>query len=112
MDAFKFIFKWSSIFFGVMFVIALMGEYTIKSEKQEYATLQTAIKEKRVLSDMTPEQVRQIWGKPDHITLGEFNGVAVEQWTYTATAPHYNNAKYVGFRNGRAVLINAGQPTH
>ncbi len=114
MGVIKFILKWIGILLGLilalMIGIAIIGNINMKRERQEEDALQKSISAKQVVSGMTPDQVRMIWGSPTRITQSVVHGVQVEQWIYAATPPKYDNARYVGFREGKAAIISAEQP--
>lgn len=113
MGAIKLILKWAGILLGLfvalMIGIVVTSKINMKQEHKEWSALQKSIAAKQVVSGMTPGQVKQIWGQPSHITQGVYHGVQVEQWVYAATPPKYDDARYVGFREGKAVIISAGQ---
>jgi len=115
MNAIKFIAKWLAIFIGamlaLMITIGIIGHFSVQHDQRQFAAMQKRIDAHHVVSGMTPAQVQQVWGAPDRVTQGEFGGVRVEQWTYDAHPPRYDDGRYVGFREGQAVLINAGKPT-
>lgn len=114
MNAIKLILKWIGIFCGsmvaLMIGIGIIGHFQMKQEKQVAAGLQKHLSAHQVVSGMTPDQVRQAWGPPNRVTQGELGGIQVEQWFYSANPPRYDDGRYVGFREGKAILINAGQP--
>ncbi len=114
MGAIKFMLKWVGIVLGLFCVlgigIVIMSKINMEKERQDDAAMQKLIADKEVVSGMSPDQVREIWGTPDRVTQGIVHGVHVEHWIYAATPPKYDNGRYVGFREGKVVIITAEQP--
>ena len=76
-----------------------------RADKVEAQRLRKALVEDRVISGMTPQQVRRVLGYPEQVRRSTNKGVVTERWTYR----NGKSKRHIRFADG--VVIRAGGRT-